>query len=159
MKTIKEPIFDVGQLAHVEIFSPKPEETVDFFTRLLGMSVTARSGQSVYLRAYEESYHHSLKVTEAKEAGLGHAAWRTISPQALQRRVEAVKATGLGRGWIEGDIGHGEAYQFTTPDGHLMELFYDVDYYQAKENEKTKLLNRANQTAGSRCTCTPLGPH
>ncbi|WP_156431219.1 catechol 2,3-dioxygenase [Bacillus sp. FJAT-29814] len=145
MKTIKEPIFDVGQLAHVEIFSPKPEETVDFFTRLLGMSVTARSGQSVYLRAYEESYHHSLKVTESKESGLGHAAWRTISPQALQRRVEAVKATGLGRGWIEGDLGHGEAYQFTTPDGHLMELFYDVEYYQAKENEKTKLLNRVTK--------------
>lgn len=145
MKTVKEPIFDVGQLAHVEIFSPKPEETVDFFTRLLGMSVTARSGQSVYLRAYEESYHHSLKVTEAKEAGLGHAAWRTISPQALQRRVEAVKATGLGHGWIEGDLGHGEAYQFTTPDGHLMELFYDVEYYKAKENEKTKLLNRTTK--------------
>lgn len=145
MKTVKEPIFDVGQLAHVEIFSPKPEETVDFFTRLLGMSVTARSGQSVYLRAYEESYHHSLKVTEAKESGLGHAAWRTISPQALQRRVEAVKATGLGRGWIEGDLGHGEAYQFTTPDGHLMELFYDVEYYQAKETEKTKLLNRVTK--------------
>lgn len=145
MTFIKEPIFDVAQLAHVELFSPKPEETVDFFTRLLGMSVTARSGQSVYLRAYEESYHHSLKITEAKEAGIGHAAWRTISPQALQRRVEAVKATGLGRGWIEGDIGHGEAYQFTTPDGHLMELLYDVEYYRAMENEKTKLLNRATK--------------
>ncbi len=145
MKTIKEPIFDVAQLAHVEIFSPKPEESVEFFTRFLGMQETARSGQSVYLRAYEDSYHHTLKITESKDAGIGHTAWRTSSPQALERRVEAVKATGLGRGWIDGDIGHGQAYQFTTPDGHLMELLFEVDYYQRKEKESTKLLNRATK--------------
>ncbi len=142
MSAVQEPIFDVAQLAHVELLTPKPEETVKFFTDILGMSITGRSGQSVYLRAYEETYHHSLKITEAKYAGLGHAAWRTISPQALQRRVEAVEASGLGKGWIEGDLGHGEAYQFTTPDGHLMELFYDVEYYEKKENEASKLLNR-----------------
>ncbi len=27
----KEPNFDVAQLAHVEIYSPKPEETLWFF--------------------------------------------------------------------------------------------------------------------------------
>ncbi|WP_142247983.1 catechol 2,3-dioxygenase [Alkalihalobacterium alkalinitrilicum] len=145
MTKIQEPIFDVAQLGHLEIFSPKPEETVDFFKRFLGMNETARSGQSVYLRAYEESYHNSLKVTESKQAGLGHAGWRTVSPQALHRRVEAVMKTGLGKGWIDGDIGHGEAFQFTTPDGHLMELFYDVEYYQPKENEKSKLLNRTTK--------------
>lgn len=145
MKEFKEPIFDVAQLAHIEIFSPKPEESVKFFTRFLGMNVTAQSGQSVYLKAYEDSYHNTLKITEAKEAGLGHAALRTISPQALDRRVEAVKATGLGRGWIDGDIGHGPAYQFTTPDGHLMELLFDVEYYQCKEEERTKLLSRSTK--------------
>ncbi|SDH69419.1 catechol 2,3-dioxygenase [Alteribacillus persepolensis] len=141
----KEPIMDIAQLAHVELFSPKPEKTVDFFKKFLGMTETARSGQSVYLRAYEEMYHNSLKITESKEAGLGHAGWRTTSPQALQRRVEEVKAAGLGKGWIDGDIGHGEAFQFTTPDGHNMELFFDVDYYKPQDHEKTKLLNRATK--------------
>ncbi len=145
MNTIKEPVFDVAQLAHVELLSPKPEETVKFFTDILGMSITATSGQSVYLRAYEENYRNSLKITESKEAGLGHAAWRVISPQALRRRAETVAATGLGKGWIDGDEGHGEAYQFTTPDGHLMELFYDVEYYDAKEDEKSKLINRTTK--------------
>lgn len=145
MKNFKEPIFDVAQLAHLEIYSPKPEESVNFFTRFLGMQETGRSGQSVYLRAYEDTYHNTLKITESKDAGIGHMAWRTISPQALERRVEAVKATGLGRGWIDGDVGHGPAYQFTTPDGHLMELLFEVDYYQAKEDERTRLLNRATK--------------
>jgi catechol 2,3-dioxygenase len=142
MSSHQEPIFDVAQLAHVEIFSPKPDETLWFFTQLLGMEVSGRSGQSVYLRGYEEFYHHSLKVTEAREAGLGHVGWRTTSPQALERRVKAIEATGLGRGWIDGDLGHGEAYQFTTPDGHLMELMWNIDHCQVEESQKTGLLCR-----------------
>ncbi|WP_068675430.1 catechol 2,3-dioxygenase [Oceanobacillus sp. Castelsardo] len=142
MSQFKEPIFDVAQLAHVELLSPKPQESVEFFTRFLGMDVTAREGQSVYLKAYEDTYQNTLKITESNDAGLGHIGWRTQSPQALERRVEAVKATGLGQGWINGDIGHGPAYQFATPDGHNMELLFDVEYYQPKEEEKTRLLNR-----------------
>ena len=74
MTNFQEPIYDVAQLAHVEILSPKLEESVEFFTRFLGMEVTARAGESVYLRAYEDFYHNTLKITEAEEAGLGHVA-------------------------------------------------------------------------------------
>jgi len=77
----QEPIFDVAQLAHVELLTPKPDETLWFFKGLLGLQETARRGQSVYLRGYEESYHHSLKITEAAAPGLGHVAWRSTSPQ------------------------------------------------------------------------------
>lgn len=142
MSQSMEPVFDVAQLAHIEIFSPKPEETVAFFTNLLGMDVSARQGQSVYLRAYEDFYHNTLKVTEAREPGLGHVAWRASSPSALHRRVKAIEQSGYGLKWIDGDIGHGEAYQFTTPDGHRMEIWWDVEYYQAAEEQKTRLLNR-----------------
>ena len=114
MTNFKEPIYDVAQLAHVELLSPKLEESVEFFTRFLGMEVTARAGQSVYLRAYEDFYHNTLKITEAEEAGVGHVGWRAASPQALQRQSEEIEKTGLGRGWIDGDIGHGEAYQYST---------------------------------------------
>lgn len=135
----KEPVFDVAQLAHIELLSPNPEATVTFFTRYLGLEETARDGQSVYLRAYEDLFHHSLKITEHKEAGLGHVAWRTASPQALQRRAAAIQATGLGRGWIDGDLGHGSAYQFTTPDGHMMELLWDIEYALPHEKYKKPL--------------------
>ncbi len=101
-----------------------------------------RQGQSVYLRAYEDFYHHTLKVTESAKAGLGHVAWRTTSPQALERRAKVIEATGLGKGWIDGDQGHGRAYQFTDPDGHKMEILWDVEYYQAPPEKQTELLNR-----------------
>ena len=142
MAEFQEPIQDVAQLAHVEIFTPKPDETLWFFKELLALEETEREGQSVYLRAYEDFYHHTLKVTEADEPGLGHASWRSVSPQALQRRVEAIEVTGLGKGWIDGDKGHGPAYRFTTPDGHPMELLWEVDYYEPPEEMKTELMNR-----------------
>jgi len=139
---MSEPIFDTHQLAHVEILTPKPDQTLWFFRDLLGMEVTTQQGQSVYLRAYEDWYHHTLKITEAKEPGLGHVSWRASSAQALERRVKAIEASGLGKGWLDGDLGHGPSYQFTTPDGHPMEILWEVEYFQPDENQKSPLLNR-----------------
>jgi len=138
----KEPIFDVHQLAHVEILTPNPEGTLWFFRDLLGMEVTKQEGQSVYMRAYEDWYHHTLKITEAPKPGLGHVAWRTSSPQALERRVKALEASGLGKGWIDGDLGHGPAYRFTTPDGHPMEILWEVEKARIPQEERSPLLNR-----------------
>ncbi|MFY0740974.1 catechol 2,3-dioxygenase [Solibacillus silvestris] len=138
----KEPMFDVAQLAHFEIYSPKLEESVEFFKNILGMDEVGRRGSSVYMRAYEDHYHNTLIITENDEAGLGHIALRATSAQALERRVAEIEKTGYGIGWIEGDVGHGRAYQFTTPDGHKIELLWDVEYYEAPEDQKTPLLNR-----------------
>ena len=140
--TYKEPVFDVAQLSHVEIYSPKVDESLHFFKDLLGMSETERSGDSVYLRAYEDLYHHSLKITYRDKPGLGHVGWRSTSPQALERRVKAIEASGLGKGWIEGDRGYGKAYEFTTPDGHLQRILWDVEYYEAPPELQTKLMSR-----------------
>jgi catechol 2,3-dioxygenase len=142
MSDYVEPIFDVAQLAHAEILSPDPAGTEEFFTKYLGMSVIAREGQSVYLRAYEEAYHSSLIITEAAHPGLGHAAWRAQSPQALERRVASIEASGHGKGWIDGAPGHGKAYQFTTPDTHLMEIFWDVELAEVAVEDRSPLKNR-----------------
>lgn len=138
----KEPIFDIAQLAHIEIYSPKLEESANFFKEILGMTETHREGKSIYLRAYEDHYHNTLIITENDEAGLGHMALRTTSEAALERRAKAIEASGYGLGWIDGDVGHGRAYQFLTPDGHKIEILWDVEYYEASSEERTPLLNR-----------------
>lgn len=142
MTEFKEQIHDVAQLAHVEILTPKPDETLWFFKELLALEETERDGQSVYLRAYEDHYHHTLKVTESDDAGMRHVAWRASSPQALERRVKALEVSGAGKGWIDGDKGHGPAYQFETPDGHTMEILWEVDYAQIPDDKKSALINR-----------------
>ena len=133
---------DLADLAHVELLSPAPEESVRFFTDMLGMQVVAREGQSVYLRAFEERYHSSLKVTEAEVPAMGHASLRTRSAPALERCAAAIEQTGLGEGWSDADVGHGPAYRFRTPDGHRFEIFWEVDYYEAPRDQRTGLRNR-----------------
>jgi catechol 2,3-dioxygenase len=124
---VTEPIRDIAHLGHVELLTPKPEESLWFFREVLGMEETARAGQSVFLRGWGDYERHTLKLTEAAHGGAGHTAWRTVSPEALERRARALEASGYGRGWIDGDLGHGAAYQFTDPDGHPMELYYEAE--------------------------------
>jgi catechol 2,3-dioxygenase len=132
----------VVQLAHVEITTPTPERTYWFFHDLLGMEETTRAGQSVYLRGYEDWYHHTLKVTEGPQAALGHVAWRVGSEADLEALARRLDHAGYGRGWADGDLGHGRTYRFVTPDGHPMELLWEVEYYQPPEAMRTVLRNR-----------------
>ncbi len=145
MPNLPEPILDIAQLAHIELLTPDLAGTEKFFTEFMGLQVSGRKDRSVYLRCFEESYHHSVKLTEAAQAGLGHVSWRARSPAALARRVKAIEATGLGRGWIEGDLGHGRAYRFETPAGHQWELFWDVEYFRTAPADRSILRNRVQK--------------
>lgn len=137
-----EPIHDIAEFASFELFSPCVDETVWFFKDLLGMIETERSGNSVFLRGWEDAYKHSLKITHRDEPGMGFAGWRAMSPQALDRRVAAIKDSGLGRGWVEGEVGMGPAYEFTTPDGSVQRLNWEIDYFRAEPDNASVLLNR-----------------
>lgn len=47
---LPEPIYDLAHLGHLEMLTPKPEESLNFFVNVMGMTETARKGDSVYLR-------------------------------------------------------------------------------------------------------------
>ena len=143
-----EPIHDLARLGHAELLTPKPEESLRFFVDVLGMEEVAREGQSVFLRGWGDYLRYSLKLTESSRAGLGHVALRAWSPEALERRVAAVEATGRGLGWIDGDLGHGPAYRLTDPDGHLFELYYEAERYEAPEHLRPSWRNQPQRYVG-----------
>src|ERR1700742_2917873 len=138
---MSEPLHDLAHIGHAELLTPFPDDSRRFFVDLFGMEIEAREEQSVYLRGWGDYQRYSLKLTESELPGLGHMAIRAWSPEALQRRVESIDRTGLGRGWIDGDVGHGPAYQFTDPDGHLIELYYETERYTPPEHLRPALRN------------------
>ena len=87
----EEPLMDVAHLGHLELLTPKPEESLRFFIDVMGMTESGRKGNSVYLRAYDDYERYSLQLTASHTSGLGHAAFRARSPQALQRRVQGAR--------------------------------------------------------------------
>jgi len=141
MAVQEEAARDVAHLGHVELLTGKPDESLWYFTELLGMEAVHREGQSAYLRGYGDYATTTLKLTEAEQAGVGHIAWRATSPEALERRAKAIEKTGLGIGWSNGDFGHGKCYRFRDADGHFMEIYYDEQRYVPPENLRSTLAN------------------
>ncbi|NNM71471.1 catechol 2,3-dioxygenase [Enterovirga aerilata] len=142
---VPEPITDIAHLGHLEITSKVPEKSLWFFTEVLGMTVSAQSGDSVYLRCWDDYEHHTLKLTAGKRTGMRHMAFRTRSPQALERRVAALKGSGFDIGWTDGDVGHGPAFAFHDPDGHRIEIYYETEWYQAPPELRPALKNQAQR--------------
>ena len=140
-----EPIYDLAHLAHMEMLTPKPEESLKFFVGVMGMTETARLGVSVFLRGWDDYERYSLKLTASKTSGLGHVAFRTRSPQALERRAAALKGSGFDIGWSDGDFGHGKTFEFRDPDGHKFEIYYETEWYEAPPELKPALKNQAQR--------------
>ncbi len=133
----------LSQLAHVELLTPDLKASVSFFENFLGMSLTDGTETSAYLRCWGEFQHHSLKLTESPEPGLGHVGWRAESAEDLERTVAELDASGLGTGWNEGDVGHGPAYQFVDPDDHAGEVFWEVERFRTKGIEAPTMRTRS----------------
>jgi len=72
-----------SQMAHIEVLTKDLAKSVEFFRDVVGMDETGREENSVYLRAWGDYFHHTLKLTQSKESGLGHIGWRADSPEAL----------------------------------------------------------------------------
>ncbi|MBV9520813.1 MAG: catechol 2,3-dioxygenase [Hyphomicrobiales bacterium] len=141
----EEPVMDIAHLGHLELLTPKPEESLRFFIDVMGMTESGRRGGSVYLRAFDDYERYSLQLTASPSSGLGHAAFRARSPQALQRRVKAIEESGAAIGWHEGELGHGPAFRFHDPDGHVIELYYETQWYEAPDALRPALKNQAQR--------------
>ena len=61
-----EPILDLAHLGHMELLTPKPDESLKFFVDVMGMTVSGQKGESVYLRGWDDYERYSLKLTASK---------------------------------------------------------------------------------------------
>ncbi|MFZ0503050.1 MAG: VOC family protein, partial [Chthoniobacterales bacterium] len=122
---------DIAHLAHLELLTPKPAESLAFFTNIVGLHESGLAGDSVYLRAWGDYERSTLKLTAAKTSGIGHVALRARSAQVLAHLVEHLGTNGVQGDWIDSDIGHGPAFRFSDPDGHPIEIYYETERYLA----------------------------
>ena len=65
------PSFDIAHLGHVELFTDRMDESLDFFTRVYGLTLSGRQEGSAYLRAWDDYEFHTLKLTAHKTTGGG----------------------------------------------------------------------------------------
>jgi catechol 2,3-dioxygenase len=139
----RPPLHEVAHLGHIELLTPEPDASLRFFVDILGLTETGREGTSVYLRTWDDYEHHTLKLTAHDTSGIRRVGLRASSQAALEARVTAIEATGLGISWKDGDPGIGPTYLFCDPDGHEMELYWETEWYTPPEGLKPALKNQA----------------
>jgi catechol 2,3-dioxygenase len=111
-------------------------------------------GDTAYLRTWDDYERHTLKLTGSRTSGIARIGLRAESQEALERRVKAVEASGLGIGWKDGDPGIGPAYACYDPDGHVMELYYESEWYaDSRPAELAPALKNQAQAYPGRGVC------
>jgi catechol 2,3-dioxygenase len=60
----------------MELLTPKLEASEKFFVDVMGMTVSGRKGDSVYLRGWDDYERYSLKLTASKMSAMDHMALR-----------------------------------------------------------------------------------
>lgn len=137
----------LSQLAFVEVITPKPEESLKFYRDILGLEVSAQRGQSVYLRGWGEFFHHSLILTEGRQAEVTRSGWRTEGPEELEAAARRLEKAGAGIGWREPDVGIGRAYRYRSPGGHVFDLFWDYERARISDAMASPVPNRPQRFA------------
>jgi catechol 2,3 dioxygenase len=137
---------DIAHLGHVEVYTDKFDESLDFFTRVYGLTMSGQDKTSAYLRAWDDYEFHTLKLTRHHITGVGHIGYRASSETALMRRVEAIEASRFKSiGWVDGDLGHGRAYRFEDPFGHVFEIYWDTNRYEPGPGDTSALKNMSSR--------------
>jgi catechol 2,3-dioxygenase len=142
------PLHDVAHLGHVELLTPEPDASLRFFTDVLGLTEVCREGNSVYVRTWDDYEHHTLKLTAYETPGIRRVGLRASSQAALEARVSAIEATGLGIAWKDGDPGIGPTFLFQDPDGHELELYWESEWYRPPPELAPALKNQAQAYPG-----------
>ena len=96
------------QLGHVNIRVRDVERSEKFYTEVLGLEVTHRRGDTVFLSAREHSHELAIRgigpdapEPDSRQVGTNHFAWEMASFEDLQTMYRHLKEKGvkiLGRG-------------------------------------------------------------
>ncbi|MGL5809333.1 MAG: catechol 2,3-dioxygenase [Nocardioides sp.] len=117
------------RLSHVDITVTDLDLAAAYYTEVMGMSVTARDADSVYLKCWDEEDHHSLRLRYAPRVGFDLMSYKVQHPDDLADLENRVARYGfpvqrIGAGEV---IGQGESIRFNTPSGHVMELVHEIE--------------------------------
>ena len=122
-----------ARVGHVHLRVSDLDRSVCFYADVLGLSVTARSGEAAAFLSWDGYHHHvALNVWGSRggtppppgHTGLFHAAFLYPDRPALARAVRRVRDRGVR---LTGASDHGvsEAVYLEDPDGNGIELYRD----------------------------------
>lgn len=122
------------RLGRLELRVYDLEKSVDYYTNVIGLEVTARDENRVYLKAWDEYDHHSIILQKSDSAGMDHMGFKVKDVYELEKLEHKIEQFGctLTRVPKGSRIAEGEAVRFQIPTGHMMELYTDMGFVGVK---------------------------
>ena len=119
----------VLRLAHVDVRTPDLELSTAYYTEVLGLSVTERTDDAVYLKCWDEEDHHSLRLRSDSRIGMDLFSFRVEKEDDLDSLENRLARSGCHVQRVsKGEaVGQGESIRFEIPSGQTMELVWDLE--------------------------------
>lgn len=118
----------VSKLGHMALYAPDPHRTAKFYQDVLGFRDSDRIEENfVFMRCGYE--HHALNFARGSDARLHHIAFELRDASHMQQACDLLGRRKIDILWgpVRHGPGHNIAIYHRNPDGHLVELFYDMD--------------------------------
>lgn len=121
------------RLSHVAFFTPDLDASLDFFTRVLGMRLSDRSGPAAFLHGVHGSEHHMIALIGSNAPGYHHSAWDVGSIDEVGQGWAQMAHAGYKAGWGLGRhvLGSNYFHYVRDPWGSYSEYSFDIDFVPA----------------------------
>jgi catechol 2,3-dioxygenase len=121
------PAFRITRSSHVSLNVADLDASVAFYEGVVGLHVSDRTEDTVWLRALEEASHHSLILTTTGAPGTANfVGFHVEDDEDIERAARHLTGLGLRPERIEAPY-QGPTLRFSDPRGVAMELTSSVD--------------------------------
>jgi len=127
------PPFDIMRAAYVELHVSDLAASERFYVDLLGLAVSARTDDALYLRGWEERVHHSLVLRRAATPACARLAFRVRADRDLDLLGEEFTRRRCVVREVDGELaGMGRALRVWDPFGFPLEFFHEIEVFETQ---------------------------
>ena len=119
------------RLAHVLIFTTDVSQAISFYSRVLGLRLSDRSGDGIcFMHGIHGSDHHLVAFAKSSAPGLHHCSWDVGGIDEIGRGAMQMADKGFSKGWGLGRhvLGSNYFHYVRDPWGSYSEYSADIDY-------------------------------
>jgi 3,4-dihydroxyphenylacetate 2,3-dioxygenase len=125
--------FNIVRSAIVELHVTDLAAAEHFYVDLLGMVVSLRADDTLYLRGWEERTHHSVVLRQAKTAAAARISFRVAAEDDLDALAAEFERRGCPVQFVVGaEPGMGRALRTWDPFGFPLEFFYEIAVFDTQ---------------------------
>ena len=120
------PAFNTIRLSHVVLNVKDLAASKKFYCDILGLQISDEDSETVYLRALEERWHHSVVLKKAATASVEVLGFKTFDEEDLDRAKEFFAQKSCPTSWVERPF---QGRTLLTADHHgiPIEFYHKMD--------------------------------